>query len=215
MRIKSTLVCIGCKRALPRDHFRHIPLPNRPNRIDQHCVDCNRKPPPEPVANDDGTYSLPLSRGMVALIDACDLDLVRGRRWHASDGGRIWYARAEHALYLHRLLMDPADGLVVDHINGDGLDNRRENLRVIAHADNVRRTAKWRYEREITSQYRGVYREVRYGKVRYCAELRHNGTKVFLGRFADEQEAARVRDAKARELFGEFVGLNFPDEEVA
>jgi hypothetical protein len=85
-----------------------------------------------------GVVSLPLSRGKCALIDESDVALVSGRRWHAMPSNVTWYARSSDGVYLHRLLTECPDGLEVDHVNHNGLDNRRANLRVCTHTENMR-----------------------------------------------------------------------------
>lgn len=89
-------------------------------------------------------HKVPLTRGLFALVDAADRDLVSVHRWSAvptSSKRNNHYAQArigKAQVKLHRLLMAPPPGLVVDHINGDGLDNRRANLRVCTQAENAR-----------------------------------------------------------------------------
>lgn len=85
------------------------------------------------------TATIQLTRGQVAVIDASDLPLVSGMKWHAvphKRGG--FYARAAGGVYLHRILTDCPDDKEVDHINHDTLNNRRSNLRVCTHLENMR-----------------------------------------------------------------------------
>ena len=87
-----------------------------------------------------------LSRGLAALIDDEDWSLVSKYKWWAAPAWHTFYAKTDgrrpdgsrFKLRMHRLLLMPPDGLEVDHINGDGLDNRRENLRLATHAENSR-----------------------------------------------------------------------------
>jgi hypothetical protein len=85
-----------------------------------------------------------LSKGLTALIDNEDEKLVGSFKWYAHDSGhgKIYAARRCHKTrqftYLHRVLMNEPKGLEVDHINGDTLDNRRENLRTVTHRENLR-----------------------------------------------------------------------------
>jgi hypothetical protein len=104
---------------------------------------------------------------------------------------------------MHREIMGAAEGQVVDHINHDGLDNRRCNLRVCSHAENVRNQ---RGQRGRSSGYKGVSRDRRLGKWR--AQIWHNGKHTYLGLFESEAAAARAYNAKARDLFGAFAYLN-------
>jgi hypothetical protein len=126
------------------------------------------------------------------VVDDVDADLVRSYRWQISKG----YARAcfrqdgaRRSVALHRLVLGLTwgDGRQVDHINRDRLDNRRENLRLATHAQNMQNHPA---HRGGTSPFRGVYWHKGAGK--WEASARFDGRNVFLGRFDDEVEAARV-----------------------
>jgi hypothetical protein len=102
-------------------------------------------------------------------------------------------------ILLHRELMKLArkrDGFEVDHVNGNGLDNRRANLRTVTHAQNQQNK---RANAHATSRYRGVYWHK--GKRRWAAEAKHNGKTVHLGRYTDEHTAAEAVAAWRREHF--------------
>src|SRR5688572_25116532 len=85
-----------------------------------------------------------LTRGKVALVDEADAELLAGHSWCANLNSKTdhWYAQSRirgKLVYMHRLITGAGQGQVVDHINDDGLDNRRENLRLVSHASNIRR----------------------------------------------------------------------------
>ena len=147
---------------------------------------------------------------MVALVDDEDFDrLVDGPSWYAETRDLQTYARRDVSLgggrrrrdYMHRVIL-PGHRLV-DHVNGDGLDNRRANIRAASAADNVHNT---RLRRDSVSGIKGV--ALRDGK--WAARIRHDGSTRHLGRFMTLEEAGRAYDRAARELFGEFAALNFP-----
>lgn len=158
---------------------------------------------------------IPLSRGLFALVDAADAEWAQQLRWQAqpSRGGALravtminegdrWRPRK-----MHRLLLGVTDPHIqVDHINGDPLDNRRANLRLCTQAQNACNRGKRR--EDCTSKYIGVSLV----PASWEAIVWHQGRRVYVGRFQSELEAARARDAKARELQGEFARLNFPDD---
>lgn len=155
------------------------------------------------------TREIPLTQGKVALVDDEDYVRVALKKWHARLNRRTWYARRALAkgtegLHAFILGLPPSPGLQVDHINGDGLDNRRANLRWVTPAQNQmnRRAAHG------SSQYRGVYWRANRG--RWVATLRMDGKGVYLGSFVDETEAARAWDKAAAEAYGEYAALNFP-----
>lgn len=129
------------------------------------------------------TVRIPLAgrRGGHAMIDAADWPRVAERTWyHGTDG----YVQSDKAprCRLHVFLAAPPRGHEVDHKNGDRLDNRRENLRVVTHAENAQnvRTAK--------GDMRGVYYDSRGGGAWY-GQVKHRGTKHSTGRFLTAAEA--------------------------
>lgn len=99
-----------------------------------------------------------LTKGKKALVDAEDFDLLMSFKWHATFGSREtkWYARralrfeeqvdfgVRQNISMHRFIMRPPEHLVVDHLNGDSLDNRRSNLEIITQQENMRRVATWK-----------------------------------------------------------------------
>lgn len=130
-----------------------------------------------------------------AIIDVEDAHLAV-HRWHLSGG----YAKRslhhaggrQQTVWLHRAILGltPGDGVEVDHIDGNGLNCRRENLRVATHAQNVQNVPS---HAGSSSRYRGVSWNSRRGKWKAQAQL--NGVVHTLGRFDDEQEAAAVVQA--------------------
>lgn len=159
------------------------------------------------------TREVPLSRGLVALVDDADYELIKGYRWRATPdvGRRTVYAVAsireegrKRAVWMHRLITAaPVDSLV-DHVNGDGLDNRRSNLRPCSAKQNTRNRR--RHENNTTG-FKGVAQDKRDG--RYRAYIMVDGAQVALGGFACPLRAARAYDRAAAEHFGEFASLNF------
>lgn len=172
------------------------------------CYQASRQRIPVPVG--DGTAAVPLTRGMEAVIDAADVPMVAQYTWFASEqGDGRFYARAsldwKPSLYLHRYLMGvEASDVIVDHVNGDTLDNRRSNLRIATNSENGMNS---RRKGQGGHGYKGVTRN----KYRWSASIRANRVRYHLGTFDTPEEAARAYDAKARELHGDFARLNFPD----
>ncbi len=155
---------------------------------------------------------IPLSLGKYAIVDDADFKAVSRHKWHAHKhpNSRTWYAirnirlanGKRTVLPLHRDLMMPPKGLCVDHVNGNGLDNRRANLRVCTHAENCRNSAK----KGTTSRFRGVFWCK--GKRKWAASIKKNYRVYLLVRCGDETEAALYYDIAAQILFGEFARLN-------
>lgn len=160
---------------------------------------------------------IPLSRGLIALVDD-DCQWLLTWKWHASGRSKksnlVYAQRTEHItrtdrrlIYMHRVLCPAADGLDVDHIDGNGLNNQRSNLRAIPHALNIAKA-----NRPIgPSGYRGVH----FSKHRHkwTAQIRGGkaGQVVNLGVFATAFDAAIAWDKAAFATFGDFARLNFPE----
>lgn len=158
---------------------------------------------------------IPLSRGQVAIVDDEDYEALAQHKWHAHrrSGGALYAARTtsrsvkpRRLIYMHREVTGARKGQAVDHRNHNGLDNRRENLRV---CDTRQNAGNMRKLRKATSQYKGVWFDFSRGK--WEAMIRGpggSGPRRFLGRFATEAEAAAAYDKAALEVFGEFALLN-------
>lgn len=153
---------------------------------------------------------IPLTRGYVAIVDDADYDAVVAiGPWVASvqKGARLVYAirssRGDGPILLHRFL---TGWPLTDHINNDGLDNRRSNLRPATHAQNM-----WnqRPNRNTASGFKGVHQSNRSG--RWRARLRKGDADYHLGYYDTAREAALAYDEAARRLFGEFARPNFPN----
>ena len=145
-----------------------------------------------------------LPRGHVLLVDDADAQLVSRRRWHAIPARSTFYAQAgdDTSTLLHRWLLDVAPGVLVDHINRNGLDNRRANLRLATTSQNhANRPA----PSNNTSGYKGVSR-ARSG--RWVAYITVDYRRTFLGTFDTAWRAAQAYNAAALEAWGEFALLN-------
>lgn len=156
-----------------------------------------------------GGVRVPLTRGLTAVIDEADAERVRARKWNAQKGGHTWYAYTmvrregvQRSLSMHRFILEVGDDELIDHRNGDGLDNRRANLRSCSHAENLRNQRK---RDDATSRFKGVHRAA---NGRWRVEIEQNGERLTLGTFLDEERAARQYDRAARIFFGSFARTN-------
>jgi hypothetical protein len=160
------------------------------------------------------TKSIPLTQGKFALVDDEDFDWLNQYKWTAVLNRHVWYAvrfiktgnSKRKCILMHRLVLDAPDGTPVDHINGNGLCNCRRNLRTCTPRENSYNRNK---NNDNVTGYKGVHwikRVKRFGSTIGC-----NGKKIWIGYFKTAKDAARAYDKKAKELFGDFALLNFPE----
>ncbi len=148
---------------------------------------------------------IPLTKSRVALVDDCDYERLLPFFWYALRGRQCWYAAYNGPLgsfYMHRLVLNAPSGIEVDHRDGDGLNNRRYNLRLASDSDNK---ANRGCQSNNTSGFKGVSLQAgRYWRV----VLKCRGVKHHVGYFPTAIDAARAYDVKAIEIFGEFARTN-------
>lgn len=160
---------------------------------------------------------IPLTQGKVAIIDADDFEYLSQFNWYAvydeSYSSPQYKAARQNRIsvgkqrteYMHRTIMNVGKDFQVDHINGNTLDNRKENLRVCVHSNNQQNK---RRQRNNTTGFKGVSFEKHSGKYRAC--ISKNNKVKHLGLFLSAIEAAKAYDCAAREYYGNFACLNFP-----
>jgi hypothetical protein len=152
-----------------------------------------------------------LTQGKYAKVDAEDYEKLNIDKWYAKRCINRFYAHRRNEaninVGMHREIMKPGRGYCVDHINGDGLDNRRANLRIVTIAENNYNKRKSKNVR--SSQYKGVSIDKRTNKWR--AIIYYKYRKINLGHYANEIDAAKAYDEAANELFGKFARLNFSE----
>ena len=149
---------------------------------------------------------------LVALVDKQDFDLVSSYRWYRHVGGKTIYAgsaswdgKVHSRIYMHRLLVGEAN-MQVDHIDHDGLNNRRSNLRICTSSQNG--CNKRAEKPNKSSRFRGVRRDSSFP--RWTAQISFDHQWQYLGSFATEEEAAMAYDRAAILLHGQFAVVNFP-----
>lgn len=152
-----------------------------------------------------------LTQGYSAIIDPEDWDKVSAMKWHCHIKSNTIYAmRTEfrecgkkYHLMMHRFIINAPDGVNVDHINRNGLDNRKSNLRLCNPHQNMG-------NRKGLSNSSSIYKGVHYKKRDKCwyAKIK----REYIGCFRNEIEAAMAYDLRSFEIYGEFAYLNFPTE---
>jgi hypothetical protein len=182
----------------------HPDTPGQLRRVPSGGVCRNYRP--KPAATEGDIKRIPVGEGQYALVDAADHDWLKQYTWHLHDG---YAARRENGrrIYIHREIMEPPEGMLVDHADRNKLDNCRSNLRVCTRQENMCNRGK---RTGASSRFKGVgYAKENH---KWLAKIWGEGQRIWLGYFADEIEAARAYDRKAVELFGEFAWLNLPEE---
>lgn len=169
-----------------------------------------------------------LACGKIALIDAEDLHLFNGRRtWRSYFDGWNWYVRRHSKVnkksttfLLHREVLGVTDPkILIDHVDGNGLNNMKSNLRICTHSEN--RKNRHNKSNKHTSQYLGVslkttkYKyKIKSGEERVSvskrweARIQHNKKQISIGLFNTEKEAAIAYNAAAIKFHGKFASLN-------
>lgn len=170
-------------------------------------------PDPEPENNIPNTRLIRLSTGEFSIVDAEDFDRVNSFNWSGKTQRTSTYqcyaiCRIEN-IWLHRLILGITDrNIQVDHIDHNGLNNQKSNLRACTSSQNCMNTRKAKNK---TSKYKGV--SFCALKNNYKVSITIKGKWMHLGYFKKEIDAALEYDNKAKEYFGEFAFLNFPDHD--
>jgi hypothetical protein len=163
------------------------------------------------ILHEQGIAEVPLTRGKVAIIDIDDAERVSAYQWRGIVSDGIWYAATQPprsggtraTILLHRFLLDSPAHAEVDHIDGDGLNCRRSNLRLATRVQNSRNSKR---PSDNTSGFKGVSRSK--GRRKWRVRIGINGTHKHLGCFRTKEEAAQAYDQAALRLFGQFARVN-------
>ena len=162
---------------------------------------------PKSVVPQGDVRLIPLAEGFYAYVDAADYEWLSQWQWHMASGGYAARSVKGRQIFMHREIMQPPEGMVVDHVDGNKANNCRFNLRVCTRRENQGNLPKQRGTR---SRFKGVSYDKR--RDRYFAQCDFGGKHRWLGFFDDEVEAARAYDRAAVEECGEFARVNFPQE---
>lgn len=162
-----------------------------------------------PIRVDGNDAYVPLSRGLEAIIDAADLGAVQCSNWCAVKSHNTFYAYRffrnrdpDVHISLGRLLLDAPKNRLVDHIDGDGLNNKRSNLRLATVAENLQNR---RQRRDAASRFKGV--SFSSSRLQWQAEISYGGKTIFLGRFDREEDAYAAYCEAAKKHHGEFARI--------
>lgn len=157
---------------------------------------------------------IPLTQGKFAIVDDDDYEKLVQFKWHimvATNNHKYAVRRVkingkQKAILMHREIMKASDGFDIDHRNGNGLDNRRFNLRAGTHQQNQ---SNRKINKNSTSGYKGVVLFHDKNRTKpWRAQITYKGNRFYLGLYATKEEAANAYNQKAVELFGPFAQLN-------
>lgn len=144
-----------------------------------------------------------LTQGQFAIVDDDDFDYLNQWKWYAVKHRNTFYAtrmeKRKH-IHMHRVIMHVCPKLITDHIDHNGLNNQKSNLRACTSSQN-----KMNVLPMSNTGYLGVY----YQGNLIRAKIRVNGNSIHIGCYPSLEQAARAYDIKAKEYFGEFANLNF------
>ncbi len=168
---------------------------------------CRNFRPRPPTPTGATVKTIPLGYGFYAYVDAEDYEWLSQWDWQLAGGYAVRRKKGGGVIYMHREIMKPPEGMIIDHKNRNKVDNTRANLRVCTNGENQQNTGK---QQGTSSRFKGVSRNKDVGK--WCAYLRWRGEPFYLGLFSEEIAAARARDYKAVELMGEDAWVNLPEE---
>jgi hypothetical protein len=149
--------------------------------------------------------------GQQVLMDAADTHLLDGWTLSVTTAGYVllsgsYKCRPMQKRYLHRHILSAINGVDVDHVSGDTLDNRRINLRICTRSDNLQNGKR---HSDGKSPYKGVYySKNQWDDKKWLARICHKGVNYYLGAFLTPEEAASAYNDKARELCGVFARVN-------
>lgn len=151
-----------------------------------------------------------LQNDLIAIVDDDKIEYLSKFNWRGIKKGNTWYAvrqeghhDARKTIYMHHQLLKPENDKVCDHVNGCGLDNRIENLRLCTRKQN---SYNIRMSKKNTTGYKGVSFDRRFNK--YVAYIGSQKTRKYLGSFNDVKSAAAAYNAEAIRRHGEFARLN-------
>lgn len=149
------------------------------------------------------SFEISLTKNQITTVDDDVYEWASKFKWYCTFQGYASRGNRKNIKFLHKEIMNASKGTTVDHINGNKLDNRKENLRLCSHMENIRYQ---KIHNRNTSGYKGVSWH-KAGK-KWHAKIAVNYKQIHLGLFKIKEDAARAYNKAAIKYFGEFAKLN-------
>jgi len=147
-----------------------------------------------------------LTQGEFALVDDSDYEWINQWKWYLNKRGKsryakrgVWKNNKVGYISMHRLILNAPIGVCVDHVDNNGINNQRHNIRLCTYQQNC-------FNRISNNKYKGVTN--RWKTKKYESSIKFNGKLIHLGTFATPEEAAIAYNEMAIKLFGDFAKLN-------
>lgn len=159
---------------------------------------------------------LKITKGKIVLIDDEDFEKVSQYNWISREGRNTSYAKAHIGswkdrkfIHLHNLIMNTPAGCIVDHLDHNGLNNQKSNLRLCTNSQNSKNRTSWG-----KSKYLGVSPRRQKDKISWKAEINSENKRKYLGVFESEEAAANAYNVAALELNGKYANLNIIEYQI-
>lgn len=190
----------------------NINVPGATAILTSYCVETD-KPFAEGTSYFTPMKLIKLTKNMFAKVDDLDYNELNQHKWYASKGWNTYYAKRDIiingkkvCLLMHREIMNTPKGQETDHVDHDGLNCQRHNLRNCTRNQNQMNKTAYGFSKFLGVTHNGKY-------IRAIIRLTGQRTALHLGYFKTEEQAARAYDAAAKIYHGEFANLNFKDED--
>ena len=154
-----------------------------------------------------------LTQGKKSIVDDEDFEILSKFKWYASFNSKTFYAMRSFdgtTALMHREILRPEPGQIVDHKNGNGLDNRKSNLRVCSHKQNLMNRSK---QKNNSSGYKGV--ALMRDRNKWYASIKVNGKSISLGVYKEKEDAIKAYREASNKFFGEYDYFNSDQLQVA
>ncbi len=149
---------------------------------------------------------LVLFNGEIATVDDEDYSKILQYSWHMNPDGYVKCIIRGRSVYIHQMLLGNKDGMEIDHVDHDRLNNSKSNLRFVTRSQNMANSLS--HKDSVSSKYKGVILNKTSPVQNYQAKIMKDGKRFYLGTFKRQEDAALAYNKAAIRLFGEYACLN-------